>query len=60
MQGPFSQLAKGSPGASRRDVQYLFLKSKGSTIAAGTTEVLRNVLGERILGLPKDASRVSR
>jgi alkylation response protein AidB-like acyl-CoA dehydrogenase len=61
IQGPFSQLTKGSPWAVRDGMwQYLFLKSKGSTIAAGTTEVLRNVIGERILGLPKDASRVTR
>ena len=61
IQGPFGQLTKGSPWAVRDGMwQYLFLKSKGSTIAAGTTEVLRNVIGERILGLPKDASRVTR
>jgi alkylation response protein AidB-like acyl-CoA dehydrogenase len=61
MQGPFSQLVKGSPWCIQEGMwQYLYLKSKGSTIAAGTTEVLRNVIGERILGLPKDASRLSR
>jgi alkylation response protein AidB-like acyl-CoA dehydrogenase len=61
IQGPFSQLIKGSPWAVGNGMwQYLFLKSKGSTIAAGTTEVLRNIIGERILGLPKDASRTTR
>jgi alkylation response protein AidB-like acyl-CoA dehydrogenase len=53
--GPYSQIAEGSRWAPD-DGQWQFyeLLARGSGIRAGTTEILKNILGERVLGLPKD------
>lgn len=60
LQGPHHQLVKGSPTAIDDGLfQHAYLRAKGNSIEAGTTEILRNIIGERVLGLPKDAARVA-
>jgi alkylation response protein AidB-like acyl-CoA dehydrogenase len=38
----------------RGGLQQRFLRARANTIEGGTSEVLRNVIGERVLGLPGD------
>ena len=52
--GPYHQLWRGTPGApdgGRWAFQALFALRFG--IAGGATEIQKNIVGERILGLPK-------
>jgi alkylation response protein AidB-like acyl-CoA dehydrogenase len=54
MIGPYSQLLRDSPHAvDAGRWPHLLLYSKGRTIAAGTSEVQRNIIAERVLGLPR-------
>ncbi|MDQ3646162.1 MAG: acyl-CoA dehydrogenase [Actinomycetota bacterium] len=50
--GPSAQL-DGDEGVWGGYWQYLQLRSRGNTIEAGTSEVLRNIIAERVLGLPR-------
>jgi len=54
MIGPHSQLLRDSPHAvDEGRWPHLLLYSKGRTIAAGTSEVQRSIIAERVLGLPR-------
>jgi alkylation response protein AidB-like acyl-CoA dehydrogenase len=53
--GPYSQIAEGSPWAvDHGQWEFYELLARGSGIRAGTSEILRNILAERVLGLAKD------
>ncbi len=53
IEGPFSSLAPDSVDApSEGRWQYEYLRARGNTIEAGTSEVQRNIVAERVLGLP--------
>jgi alkylation response protein AidB-like acyl-CoA dehydrogenase len=54
IQGPFGQLTRGSEWAVADGLwQHTFLRSRANSIEGGTTEIQRNIIGERVLGLPK-------
>jgi alkylation response protein AidB-like acyl-CoA dehydrogenase len=42
-----------SGGDGRTDWSYELLRARGNSIEGGTTEVLKNIVAERVLGLPK-------
>ncbi|HYB90301.1 MAG TPA: acyl-CoA dehydrogenase family protein [Candidatus Binataceae bacterium] len=52
--GPYSQIAYKAPFAFDEG-KWLFrmLAARGGTIAAGSNQIQHNIIGERVLGLPK-------
>ena len=52
--GPYVQLTKGGEEAIDDGAwAYSFLRTRGNTIEAGTSEIQRNIVGHFVLGLPK-------
>jgi len=52
--GPASQLEDTAWAPDEGQWEFYALLAQASGIRAGTTEILKNILGERVLGLPKD------
>jgi alkylation response protein AidB-like acyl-CoA dehydrogenase len=54
IQGPYAQLLRGSDWAVEDGLwQHSFLRSRANSIEGGTTEIQKNIIAERLLGLPK-------
>ncbi len=52
--GPRGMIEEGSPHAIDDGAwSYGFLRTRGNTIEAGTSEIQRNIIGHFVLGLPK-------
>ena len=50
--GDYSMRRPEEVSLTAGDPRHLFLRSRANSIEGGTSEVLRNILGERVLGLP--------
>jgi alkylation response protein AidB-like acyl-CoA dehydrogenase len=51
--GPAGLLESRAENSKVATWQYIHLRARGHTIEAGTSEILRNIVAERVLGLPK-------
>ena len=48
------EMVRPETAMSSDSVQKAFLRSRANSIEGGTSEIMRNILGERVLGLPGD------
>ncbi|MFN2545782.1 MAG: acyl-CoA dehydrogenase family protein [Actinomycetota bacterium] len=53
IEGPYAMLSGGDHAVDGGVWQRWQLCSRGNTIEGGTSEILRNIVAERVLGLPK-------
>jgi alkylation response protein AidB-like acyl-CoA dehydrogenase len=53
MQGPAGLITGGAHAGDGGEWVYRHLRSRANSIEAGTSEILRNIIAERVLGLPK-------
>ncbi|MFE1781707.1 acyl-CoA dehydrogenase [Streptomyces sp. NPDC059506] len=56
--GPESLDGASGEAFGRRNATWMFLNSRCLSIAGGTTDVQLNIIGERLLGLPRDPEPV--
>ena len=49
------EMRRPGPGALvESSIERVFLRMRANSIEGGTSEIMRNILGERVLGLPGD------
>ena len=54
IEGAYAALGRGSAHAiDNGSWQYSFLRSRANSIEGGTTDILKNIIAERVLGLPR-------
>jgi len=57
--GPGSLIRPDGAGYALSRWQEVFLSSRAGTIYSGTSEIQRNIMAERVLGLPREPAAVS-